>query len=1173
MKSQLTQELTFGMYPAEKFADVYQQFIAADIAEAQTHLDDLPESQRRDLTLDTLRHFHCGYLKSWVLTKFRAQYACGTYTKDDGTPKKLPPPSERIIIPTPSMNHFHAVATKHARQSMKDKYWKQHQGTEELFCDSAALEADTLVVVEGEVDAMSIWQVTGGQVPVVAILGCGNAPKTLGARLSKDLRGKRFVIMLDADAAGQKSAKELCNGLIQGRVPAVTRYLYEHLNPELKKDPHARKIDANQILTEHGATRLLTTIQAALATANTDLDGIAAKIEQERAADAEAENAVAPFNPEYFAQKKSARADGKIEYSQGQAPAQYATADEGPDDARRIIRDAIQYIPLADASNVTRGDWFKVGCVMNRYGFDFADFDAWSKSDPARYEGTDACRIQWQSMTNADGTPKYGYKIGTLINIAKQFDYQPSSKKTAVSTDNTHGATADNNQPAQGNNEAADGKSKSAPEAPPRDPVDIALDKWQQFNGKIPPSMLPGIKDAVKFVRSLTAENITADIALDEDTKQNIAMCIVFGFDIDANKFFVALDTAKQIAADKIQTAAHLGTSPADIDPALLELKNLPVKSLHADIDKKVRILWKWHKEKLRELERILADNKHSEAVAARAAAVKQNQSRIDELRKAQPSPERDAELVNLIRNSCDWKLDTHGDRVAVKATAANADLIFTNDPVLDGLVGYDEFKQADVLLKSPPWCKSKRGDEWTDRDDDEAQLYLRRNYTEFADERLYRQSLTSYSHKHSFHVIREWLESLPKWDGVKRAETVFIKFLRVDDTPFAREVTLNALTAAVARVYNPGCIYQYCPILHGKQGIGKSYLLEKLGGKFYGVLSDSLDDSHALDTIRAGWIFELKELTATRKADVSSIKSFVDTAVDTRRAPFARRATTFKRQCVLFGTTNDDSFLSDATGNRRFPIVQCKSERGDFVDGLTDEYVAQIWAEVLQHYRELFAAGFDDAKLRLSKEAQNIVEGVAEQFIRDDGLETVILGYLDKPILPQIVWKLMTREERRKFIAESEIIFEAGTLEHRRRGLGGRQADIERGINELHRLTNSQRHDVVSFTDVSNRTFYKFFGSERRQHICAAEIFDECFGNDNRKRMPRIQEVLSRLEGWHVGDRLQKADPAYPNQKKPYWRDDNNQPADISDANADDNLQGEHVPPDKVPFDDDLPL
>lgn len=558
MKNQVQQQLSnagFGTLSPDDFNAEYQRLIAADISDAQNHLDELPESQRRGLTLETLRHFHCGYLKSWVLTKSRAEFTCGTYTKGlTGEPKRLPPPSERIIIPTESMNHFNAVATPRARRNLKNDYWKQHAGEKELFCDPAALDADTLVVVEGEVDAMTIWQTMGGKVPVVAILACANYHKTLGARLTKDLRGKRFVIMLDADAAGKESAEKLRDGLIQCRVPAVTRYLYDYLPSEYKKNPRAVKIDANEILTNYGESRLQEMMKRAMATVKADLDRVAAQIQADMDA-AGLETATPNLKLIHSRQKNKAGTTPTPRYRN-------SNHDDNDDD-RNIIRDALQYIPLADADKVTRDDWFTIGCVMKRYGFEFEDFDTWSQSDPARYDA-DACRRQWDNMWTAEQAGEGGYAIGTLIKIAKEFGFNPPPREKFTSEA-----------------EVFPEKTQSAPV----DPVDAALADWQKRNGTIEQSKLLGIKNALALVQGLTAANITADIAESDKTIHALALCAFYGFEPAATKFFAELKTAKGDADD---------SSP---------LKSVDVKNLRGRVAKATKNYQNQHEKYQRQCE------------------------------------------------------------------------------------------------------------------------------------------------------------------------------------------------------------------------------------------------------------------------------------------------------------------------------------------------------------------------------------------------------------------------------------------------------------------------------------------------------------------------------------------------------------------------------------------
>ena len=158
-------------------------------------------------------------------------------------------------------------------------------------------------------------------------------------------------------------------------------------------------------------------------------------------------------------------------------------------------------------------------------------------------------------------------------------------------------------------------------------------------------------------------------------------------------------------------------------------------------------------------------------------------------------------------------------------------------------------------------------GDEWTDADDAQMRLYLRRNYDDLNCQQLIDDMTLEMCLDNSFNVVKKYFKSLPKWDGVKRAETLFVDFLKVPDTDYAREVTLNWLTAAVARIFNPGCRYQTALVLHGNQKIGKSYIIERLGGNWYLDLTENVDDPHAEDAVTKGWIVEIKEMSAMRKA------------------------------------------------------------------------------------------------------------------------------------------------------------------------------------------------------------------------------------------------------------------------------------------------------------------
>ena len=661
------------------------------------------------------------------------------------------------------------------------------------------------------------------------------------------------------------------------------------------------------------------------------------------------------------------------------------------------------------------------------------------------------------------------------------------------------------------------------------------------------------LDEAIIWLESLDAESFTATDARNIDSIHKVALAETYGFFDVADNFFNTIKSAKKIAQNRIKEATSGLTTKltrAELNALNSLIDGTDIKTIRDRVSRKVTALTKeneaYRKAETQKRERELAQKRYEEQAARRTEKIKTDSERLKELQAEPQSKERDAEIVSLIRSLCAWKRDKTGLPVAVKATAANINLILSNDPYLKDLFGYDEFQQADVFLKSPIWNhNAKKGDEWTDSDDSQMRMYLRDTYTEFTNKELVDDATVKYSRARKFHEVKEMFNRIAKkWDKKKRASRIFIKFLGAEDTPYTEEVTLNWLTAAVARIYHPGCDYQLAPILLGEQGIGKSYLLNKLGGKWYGSLVDDVSDPHAIDAIQKLWLVEIKEMAAMKK-DVDANKRFIDSARDTRRKAYERRATTVARHCVFIITTNNKMCLTDMTGNRRYPIIVCHNQPRQYVEGLTDEYIEQVWAEVFNHCLELFKDGFDERKLELSRAAQIKSDEIAEEYLRDDGMESEIRAYLDIKILPPVLWFLLTREERHLFIRDGHLVINDAIKEfnYRRRARGGKTATVQKDVDLITTLlTPTQNtywfrieHKRIQGNDVDEYTFY---GSELREHICAVEIYNECFGNDRRKSPTRINEILNRIEGWHLGARIQKADPAYLDQKKVFYRD-----------------------------------
>ncbi|MEM1040398.1 MAG: VapE domain-containing protein [Pseudomonadota bacterium] len=203
-------------------------------------------------------------------------------------------------------------------------------------------------------------------------------------------------------------------------------------------------------------------------------------------------------------------------------------------------------------------------------------------------------------------------------------------------------------------------------------------------------------------------------------------------------------------------------------------------------------------------------------------------------------------------------------------------------------------------------------------------------------------EALLTLAQKARFSPVVEYLDGLT-WDGTERVERLFIQYFGAEDTDYNRAVAKLFLTAAVRRARKPGTKFDTVPILEGEQGSGKSTALKTLGRDWF---SDAelgrLDNKDSAIVLQGTWIFELPELTALKRSEVNTLKSFISRPADKFRAPYDRIASEYRRQFVFCGTTNNSEYLNDPTGNRRFlPVATAKID----LTALARD-VDQIWAE-----------------------------------------------------------------------------------------------------------------------------------------------------------------------------------------------------------------------------------
>lgn len=369
-------------------------------------------------------------------------------------------------------------------------------------------------------------------------------------------------------------------------------------------------------------------------------------------------------------------------------------------------------------------------------------------------------------------------------------------------------------------------------------------------------------------------------------------------------------------------------------------------------------------------------------------------------------------------------ELETEGKNGKIKNTINNAVLILQNDENLKGCLGFNEFEQRETALKALPWDRnvSHYPRPLSDSDDAELRLYLERCY-DLTNKGQIADAVIVVSRANSYHPVRDYLDAV-EWDGVERLDTLFIDLFGVADTPYVRAVTRKAFCAAVARIYRPGCKFDYVTVIVGEQGIGKSTTLAKMGGDWFSDSVSTLVGREALESIQGSWLIELGELASLKKADIDAVKHFISKKEDRFRVAYGKRIEHFPRRCVFFGTTNEEDFLRDVSGNRRFWVVDCKGCTGrlDFKEYLTGATIAQLWGEAKERYTQ--GEPLYLAEEGLEEEARII----QDKHLEKDDRSGLINEYLER-LLPEN-WDTLDPYQRRNWLSDENNV---GTVERQR--------------------------------------------------------------------------------------------------------------------------------------------
>jgi putative DNA primase/helicase len=204
------------------------------------------------------------------------------------------------------------------------------------------------------------------------------------------------------------------------------------------------------------------------------------------------------------------------------------------------------------------------------------------------------------------------------------------------------------------------------------------------------------------------------------------------------------------------------------------------------------------------------------------------------------------------------------------------------------------------------------------------------------------------------FSPVQRYLSNL-KWDRTDRIEQL-VRILDpiyqdAEHEALVKRIIECFLVASVARVFEPGCKVDNILVLVGKTGAGKSTFFRALASPAWFRDSNfDISSREGMQSLQGVWLYELAELRQLLGKDDNLVKGFISSQEDTYRAPWGRFVEGHPRTAVFCGTTNEDRFLTDKTGTRRYLVVEVGKINLHELGGIRNS----IWAQAVS----LFNAG-----------------------------------------------------------------------------------------------------------------------------------------------------------------------------------------------------------------------
>lgn len=303
---------------------------------------------------------------------------------------------------------------------------------------------------------------------------------------------------------------------------------------------------------------------------------------------------------------------------------------------------------------------------------------------------------------------------------------------------------------------------------------------------------------------------------------------------------------------------------------------------------------------------------------------------------------------------------------------------LLIRDQRLIGVMHFDEF--SGLPMKSISFCDAF-GDQCAPRaagqleDDDllSVTAWARNEWNFIAEDRAnVIAGVRRWARNNPINPITDKLQKFSDdWDGVERLEAWLSDYVgaKADDDNkayFLAEVGKRFLVGVVARAFVPGTQQDQMLVLEASDGgEGKTAAVRIMGNAIdQSAFLEGFSPANEKDCflmMRGKLLGEWGELAGFDKRESQWNKDFLTRASDTYRDPYGALHKTWKRTISFIATTNNDDYLKETGGIRRYWPVKV-----GFVDlvGLKRD-MGQLWGEAVRLYQSGYRFWIDKTDVR----------------------------------------------------------------------------------------------------------------------------------------------------------------------------------------------------------------